>query len=256
MTTVGAVVVHYRGREPLRGCLAALLRDDAVTEVVVVDNERVGSSLRDEHLDPRVRIVQADRNLGYGRAANVGLGLLEDQAALVLNQDAEVTDGAIAEMLRVAGDSGAWVVGPALLGPDGPQPAKERFPEPLAWRPGPHPVGDGWRAVPWVAGAALLFAPGRPRLRFDERLFMYVEDQELCYRVWRDSGSVALAERAVVVHAGGTATSERWSRTTITARTLGNRARMVRWHAGPAALGTFMAREVLGRAGRKLAGSP
>jgi GT2 family glycosyltransferase len=145
-------------------------------------------------------------------------------------------------------------VGPALLGPDGPQPVKDRFPQPLVWRPGPHAVGDGWRAVPWVAGAAMLFAPGRPRLRFDERLFMYVEDQELCYRVWRDGGRVALAERAVVVHAGGTATAERWSRRSITARTLGNRARMVRWHAGWRGVGRFVRKDLGPRATRRAPG--
>ena len=69
---MSAVVVHYRGRAPLRRCLDALLAGRRVTEVLVVDNEGVGPAIRREHSDPRVRVIQMARNAGYGRAANAG----------------------------------------------------------------------------------------------------------------------------------------------------------------------------------------
>ncbi|HWC31714.1 MAG TPA: hypothetical protein VG709_01135, partial [Actinomycetota bacterium] len=137
--------------------------------------------------------------------------------------------------------SGAWVVGPRLVDASGDEAApKHRFPPPLAWRAGVA-SGDGWRAVPWIAGAAMLFTPGHTDLRFDPRIFMYGEDEELCWRVWRHGGRVVLAERARVVHEGGSAALTRWSTRAIARRMVWNRARFVRWHAGWRGLVRFAA---------------
>jgi GT2 family glycosyltransferase len=81
-------------------------------------------------------------------------------------------------------------------------------------------------------------------------LWMYVEDEELCWRVWAAGGRVAVAEDAHILHAGGTATEARWSRPAIALRTVSNRARMVRWHAGVPGLVPFAA-ETAVRALRK-----
>jgi N-acetylglucosaminyl-diphospho-decaprenol L-rhamnosyltransferase len=250
---MSAVVVHFRGRAPLRRCLDALLAGRGVTEVLVVDNEGVGSAIRSEHPDPRVRVIQMTRNAGYGRAANAGLESVRAEAALVLNQDVVVRPQDLDRMLEAAAEAGAWVVGPRLLDPGGsPAGAKERFPPPLTWTPPPGD-GEGWRYVPWVPGAAMLLPPGHTDLRFDERLFMYAEDEELCWRVWSAGGSVVLAEGAAVAHEGGTATSSRWGRPAITARTVANRARMVRWHRGWAGMMRYLTTALGARLGRKRA---
>ena len=245
MASVDAIVVHYRGGEVLERCVRSCLEAQDVGSVVVVDNEGVGPELRSRLPDPRVRIVQMAGNAGYGRAANVGLGLVTADAALLLNQDTEIPSDAPARLLRVAEASEAWLVGPTLVGPDGSiSPPKDGFPRPLA-RDVPTEGGNGWRYVPWIPGAAMLFAPGHLELRFDERLFMYVEDEELCWRVWDGGGRVALA-RVLVHHAGGTATATRWSPRGIAVRTVAGRARMVRWHAGRLAAARYV-----GSAGRR-----
>jgi GT2 family glycosyltransferase len=179
------------------------------------------------------------RNVGFGRAANAGLRVARGDAALVLNQDAYLAAGAVGELLRAAKDAGAWIAGPVLLDEHHePRPGKDRFPPPLAWD-GEPAAGDGWRAVPWLPGAAMLLAPGHTDLRFDRRFFMYVEDEELCWRVWRDGGRVVLAERARAEHVGGTASGSRWSLGAIARRTVANRARMVARHAGPLAVAPY-----------------
>jgi GT2 family glycosyltransferase len=94
-------------------------------------------------------------------------------------------------------------------------------------------MSDGpWQSVPWISGAAMLFLPGHTELRFDERLFMFGEDEELCFRVWKRGGAVVIVNGAKVVHVGATATSTRWSGRSIAVRTVANRARFVAWHAG------------------------
>jgi N-acetylglucosaminyl-diphospho-decaprenol L-rhamnosyltransferase len=248
---VSLVVVHYRGKAELARCLASASEVPAIREVVVVDNEGVAQELRAAHPGQGIRVLAGRRNAGYGAAANAGLGSAREPAVLLLNQDATITATALSAMLRAGTAGGAWVVGPRLVDPSGSLvPVKGPFPRPLAWSEDGR--GPGWRTVPWVSGAAMLFMPGRPDdLRFDDRLFMYVEDEELCWRVWRDGGRVVLAERALVEHAGGTASATRWSLGEITRRTVLNRARMVQWHAGLRGLPRFAAGVIRRRMSRR-----
>jgi len=101
----------------------------------------------------------------------------------------------------------------------------------------------------------MLFTEGHTDLRFDERLFMYAEDEELCWRVWASGGRVVEAQDAVVIHHGGTAAGGRWSRYGVAIRTVLNRARFVRWHHGWLGAAGYLAatagRGLLGRALRK-----
>jgi GT2 family glycosyltransferase len=172
------------------------------------------------------------KNVGYGVAANAGLAAAAGDHVLLLNQDTEVSDAAVRALQRVGVESGAWITGPRLVdGRGAVAPLKTRFPSPLSWTPPASPVGP-WQPVPWISGAAMLFLSGHTDLRFDHRLFMYGEDEELCARVWDQGGGVVVADDAVIVHEGATATGERWSRRAITARTIVNRGRFVVWHAG------------------------
>jgi len=247
------VVVQYRGRGFIERCVASCL-EAGLAEVIVVDNEGSGSTLGSGIAGPRVRLLAMPRNVGYGRAANAGLEAAGGDAALVLNQDAAVDATAVDALVEAGLEAGAWVAGPALVGPDGREaPPKEHFPPPLSWSP-PRENGasSSWRYVPWVPGAAMLLLPGHTDLRFDPRVFMFAEDEELCWRVWQSGGRVVRTPKARVSHEGGTATRGRWSRRGIAARTMGNRARMVVRHAGWRALPAYVAGDVWPRARRRL----
>jgi GT2 family glycosyltransferase len=219
-----AVVVHYRGGEQLARCLDSCFAEGSITEVIVVDNEGgVG--------DARVRVLEMPRNVGYGRAANAGLEAAADGPVLVLNQDVVLRPGAVAQLLEAGQASDAWLVAPNLVDQDGTANASgARFPWPFD--PPAAEVAAGWRYTAWIPGAAVLFMPGHSDLRFDERYFMYVEDEDLCARVWAAGGSVVRVDAVTVLHEGGTATRQRWSDRSIAVRVVAGRMRMVRSHRG------------------------
>jgi GT2 family glycosyltransferase len=161
---------------------------------------------------------------------------------LVLNQDVVLPPGVVAELLDAGRTAGAWLVGPRLVDLDGKSNASgAAFPWPF--EPPAPPPDASWRYVRWIPGAVLVFMPGHTNLRFDDRFFMYVEDEDLCARVWALGGRVVKADGVTVVHEGGTATREQWSNTSIAVRILRGRVRMVRRHRGTLAA----ARYALGR---------
>lgn len=245
---VDAVVVSWHGDEELAACIDSCLRARTIRRVIVVDNGGLPDGLPAD----RLQVVRPGRNLGYGRAANRGLDVSDAAAVLVLNQDCVVNDDAVRLLLEEGRAVGAWLAGPTLVDGGGREaPVKARFPLPLRWE-APPPAGvEGAGFVPWVSGAALMFLPGHTHLRFDERLFMYAEDEELCWRVWDAGGAVVTVPGARVVHHGGTASRRRWSTGAIAARTVANRARMVRWHAGLAGVPRYLFHIAIRRMGHR-----
>src|SRR5207248_11065463 len=92
--------------EALAGCVASVLAQDPAPELVVVDNastDRSVEGLRRAH--PGVRVVHSGGNLGYARAANLGIAATAAPVVAVLNPDtvlgpgtgAAVTAGSAAE---------------------------------------------------------------------------------------------------------------------------------------------------------------
>lgn len=258
---ISAVIVHYRST-PLQisRCVESCLRDRAIGEVLVVDNEGAAASrLRDAGLD-RVRILEMPDNLGFGRAANAGLAAISESSALVLNQDTVLSEDAGTRLMEAGHAAGAWLVGPQLVDAAGTAAAvKEHLPWPMVWSPSELSVPEpppSCRFVPWVSGAAMLFMPGHVDLRFDDRFFMYVEDEELCSRVWDAGGRVLLAEDATVCHEGGTAAQARWSRPEIAFRITMGRARFVRSRCGTVAASGFVVSAIVDRIRRGFARRP
>jgi GT2 family glycosyltransferase len=230
--SVTAVIVHFRGGDHFDRCVEACLATDRISQVIVVDNEGVGDHLR-ARFDPlRVDVVEMPRNVGYGTAANAGMARAASPSVLVLNQDVVLPPATLEAMLAVGAEADAWIVAPRLHDVDGVERSRKGgFPPPLRWTP-PATSGPDWRPAPFVAGAVMLLTPGHTDLRFDERFFMYGEDEDICFRVWASGGRVVALENAWALHIGATATSAVWSERRTATRTLVARGRFVRKHAG------------------------
>ncbi|HKN40577.1 MAG TPA: glycosyltransferase family 2 protein, partial [Acidimicrobiia bacterium] len=227
-----AVVVNYNAGAALAGCVASVLAEDPRPEVVVVDNAStdgsVGGLLR---AHPGVRVVHSGGNLGFARAANLGIAATSAPVVAVLNPDTVLTAGTgDALTARFAAEPDLGAVGPRLHNADGSvYPSARRVPS-LAdavghgllffvWRDNPFtrryretgadPARP--RDVDWVSGAAVWLR--RAALDdvggWDERYFMYVEDVDLCWRLHRAGWRVAYEPAGTVEHLLGVSTAGR-----------------------------------------------
>jgi GT2 family glycosyltransferase len=147
------------------------------------------------------------KNLGYGRAANVGLERCEGRFVLLLSPDVIVDAqcvGRLADFLLTRPDAGA--VGPRLVLPDGhiDPDARRSFPSPSTLfyqtaglsklfprsrRFGRYNMGHIRDTEPHEmdAGTAACLIVRKSALdrigHFDPRYFMFGEDLDLCYRL-------------------------------------------------------------------------
>lgn len=224
--SVTVVVVSYNTKELLRRCLESVVGYPAI----VVDNASAdGSADMVESEFPAVSLVRNRCNRGFGAANNVGLELVTTAFALLLNSDAYVHQGAI-QLLSEAMRDGVVAAGGRLEHPDG------RLQESAAGRltlwavfceqtgleklfPASRLFSRYWMSarlpqggeVEQVMGACLLMRRVDGEfLRFDERIFLYCEDTELCYRL-RRHGRIRYVPQAVFTHElGASSSAMRW----------------------------------------------
>lgn len=200
--------------------------------VVVVDNGSTdGAPERAERDNEHVTLVRSPGNVGYGRAANLGVAALDAgvEWVLICNPDTQVTPGAVETLLAAGREHPeAAVLGPRILEPDGSvYPSARALP---AIRTGiGHALLSGvwptnpWTkryqqrdvsasaepaAVGWLSGAFLLVrrAEFEALGGFDADFFMYFEDVDLGRRVGLAGHTNLFVPGAVVVHIGGAST--------------------------------------------------
>jgi asparagine synthase (glutamine-hydrolysing) len=233
---LSVIVVSWNTRELLRGCLASLKEhlSGLDHEVIVVDNaSEDGSADMVAAEFPSTHLVRNTENVGFGRANNQAMRLSNGRSLLLLNSDTLLVDGSVAALVRRTGsDRNIGVAHCRLVFPDGRQQhTVYRFPslklalledlglyKVLSKRRGGETLLAGYwdyaeeRDVDWVAGAFMLLprevfeATGG----FDERIFMYGEDMEWCYRI-RDNGwRVRYYPHATVKHFDHSSAEARW----------------------------------------------
>jgi N-acetylglucosaminyl-diphospho-decaprenol L-rhamnosyltransferase len=260
------VVVNYEAGPLLEACVASVLADTSAGpgELVVVDNgSKDGSVATLLAAHPNVQVVSAPGNVGYARAANLGIAATKAPIIAVLNPDIVLepgTTGALRQ--RLAGEPRLAAAGPRIRNVDGTDyPSARIFPS-VSDAVGHGLLGLWWptnrfttryrqldadpaapRLVDWVSGAAIWLR--RTALDevggWDERYFMYLEDTDLCWRLRRAGWDVAYEPSGVITHVQGVSASRRPYRMLLEHHRSAYRFSKVRFTGARAALLPFAA---------------
>lgn len=228
MPRLSVIIVSYNTKEWLANCLRSLdrqtIRDEI--EIIVVDNASSDDSVRMVQSQfPRCRLICQDENAGFGAANNVGARESGAPILLFLNPDTEaIDDNCIEDLLAVFECHQEVALGAGTIYDENGELERSTgsFPTltsltldrllgaipPLRGLFGQHSARhwsgfDIEREVAWVTAAALWVR--REAFEaiggFDEAIFMYYEDVDLCYRIMHArSGHCHYFPRGSITH--------------------------------------------------------
>ncbi|MCY0878501.1 MAG: glycosyltransferase family 2 protein [Firmicutes bacterium] len=209
MILLSIILVSFNSRNDLAHALPHLLAQSLEEcEVLVVDNHSQDGTvawLREAY--PTVRVVSLSQNLGYGSAANLGIGESRGAWVMVANPDTCFQPGAIKTLLKVARERPQALLTPKLVMPDGRLNALGNVMHlggvTSCWHYGEDPADyRGVLAVPLLSGAVILAhrETWRALGGFDAALFLYMEDADLSLRARLLGLSLYAVADAVVIH--------------------------------------------------------
>lgn len=231
------IVVNYKTPGDTMDAVRSAVQGTTALKVlvVVVDNgsqdgsfESISEQVENEGLSDNVWVLRSDRNRGFGGGNNYGIHACERAGVhpdfyFLLNPDAKVRGSTLDVVADIfESDPTVGVVGAQLVDEDGTK-------RPCAFNVHTaatevaagfqvrmlskytvriDPTGEATQTVGWVSGAAM--AVRREALErvglFDERIFLYFEETDLCRRISAAGLRCVHAPGAEVSHLAGQST--------------------------------------------------
>jgi GT2 family glycosyltransferase len=209
-------VVNTNGGPLLARCLDAIERTapaDVEFEVIVLDNASDDGSAEAARGRPRVRLIELERRTGKSANDSTLLQAASGRFCLLLNEDAELCDGAVDALLdALRHDPQAAAAGAQLLAPDGtPQACAWALPSvgtALAFALFLHRLGtvqssgNAVREVGWIQSSALLVRrEAAARIGwFDPDFFVYSDETDFQKRLHDAGWHVLYVPQARAIH--------------------------------------------------------
>ena len=196
---VTPVVVTYNSAH----CILALAECLAPYQSVIVsDNASADDTVvRAQEFIPQATLLPHPRNLGFGTANNRALARVATPFALLLNPDCSIAPADVVRLVETAQlFPDAAIIGPQILDGAGRPEVNYRWAATRWASRGPAATGPA--CVGFLSGAAMLLRMDvcAPLGFFDERFFLYYEDDDLCLKYFRNGHSLIIEPRAQAIH--------------------------------------------------------
>jgi N-acetylglucosaminyl-diphospho-decaprenol L-rhamnosyltransferase len=245
-------VVNTNGGPLLASCLDAIERTtpaDVEFEVLVLDNASTDGSAGAARGRSHLRLIELDRRTGKAANDSTLMQAASGRFCLLLNEDAELCDGAVQALLdALRHDPGAAAAGAQLLSPDGtPQPCAWKLPSvgsALAFALFLNRVatvqsgGDAVREVGWMQSSALLVRREAAAQVgwLDPDFFVYSDETDFQKRLHDAGWRMLYVPAARAIHHEQLSTDAEASARRITEFHRGRDRYMRKHHGRPAAL--------------------
>ena len=177
-------IVSYNSYQAINSCLSELL-DSKCFPVIIIDNASLDDTAeRLEQRFPDATLVKSPRNLGYGRAANLAMASCTTKYLFLINPDLKATTAEVKHLLRTFKQQDEKV---ALLAPAVEDNAHTK---------------EGLIEQKWVIGAAMMFNMDamKPVGGFDENIFLFSEETDLCMRIQHAGLKILLDSDVYIEH--------------------------------------------------------
>lgn len=222
MTNLSIIILNYNTKDLLNSCIQSLFLyyneqiENDLFEIVVVDNDSQDESVKFIKQQPwfsKIKLVQNKENVGFSKGENSGVHHAKGKYLLFLNSDTLMQDKGLIDMvIYLEKQVTIGILGGRLQNMDGSFQASAgvfyTLPNVLFLLMGAERFGHlryspkKVQEVDWISGAMMMVEKKffESLGGFDERIFMYMEDMELCFRVKQRGKTVVFYPMCTVKH--------------------------------------------------------
>ena len=203
MVDLSVVIITLNNKDILEACIASVKEHTKRIsyEIIVTDNgstDGTADMLRSRY--PDVCIIENRKNLGFSAANNKGLKNANGRYCLVLNDDTYIDEDAFSKLAEYMDKhENVAAAGPKLMNIDGTIQKQGSFLTAGKWS-SKVPV-----EVDFLIGACLMIRTSvlDEVGYFDENLFFYNDDLDLCKRIKNKGFKIVYVPDSSVYHYGG-----------------------------------------------------
>lgn len=190
------LIVTYKSHNTINTCIDSINKN---VKIVIVENssdKKFKNFLENKYKN--VKCYLTGKNLGFGRANNFGLSLINTNYVLLLNPDTKLESDTLDILINVAKNLKDF----ALLAPKIINGFNFGFFENIEKN---EIKKKNIFQVDYIKGFAMFFNKKKfSKIKFfDPNIFIYYEEIDLCRRLKKDNQKIYLVSNARVKHAGG-----------------------------------------------------
>jgi GT2 family glycosyltransferase len=186
------IIVTYRSQNVIHRCIKSI---NSKIKIIVIENSNNFSIKQDlEKKYSNVQVVMSRKNLGYGRGNNLGLKKVKTQYAFIISPDAYLDKNTLPEIKKSIDllNDNFSIIAPNLKNNFGYFSKKQI-----------NKISNKFFfQVDYVEGFAMLLNLKKITLNnfFDEKIFLFLEEVDLCKRIIDSGGKIYIINRAKVYH--------------------------------------------------------
>lgn len=199
------IIVTFRSEKVIYRCLSSINKNYPVIVIENSDNENFKKEIESQFSN--VQCILTGKNLGYSKANNIGLNLADTEYVFLLNPDALIFE----DTIEVLNNSAEYIKDFALLAPiitNENEPNYGFFNNLKI-----NPKNSNFFEVDYIKGFAMFFNKKKfSKINFfDENIFIYLEEIDLCKRLNSINEKIYLIPKARIEHLGGKSHGEEFS---------------------------------------------
>lgn len=197
------IITTYNSAGVIDNCLNKINFNNY--EVIVVDNnssDKTTEIIIEKY--PLVNLIKNKKNHGYGRANNIGLRATTTPYALILNPDAFIFEEDLEKIIAMMDKNPEIGIGAPVLLNSYPLREDDRLQEIAVINNNLIKDFGDFKAVKYIIGACEILRMDLFKKIgfFDEKIFLYYEDDEICHRTILNNKICAICVDAIAYHIG------------------------------------------------------
>ena len=185
------IIVTFNSDQVINKCIESI---NSNNKIIIIENSKnylIKDSLESKFKN--VEVVIAGENLGYGRGNNLGISKVKTQYAFILNPDAYIDKNTIQELetAQLLLKDKFSIIAPNFYNNYGNFSKKNYI-----------DISRKVFEVDYVKGFAMLLNLKNINFRsiFDEKIFLFLEEIDLCRRIKNQNGKIYLVNNSKIYH--------------------------------------------------------